>query len=211
MQHAYLVVPYAFRSILKQKKGDHMPQIEIFKPGTFSAMSGDRITFSERELAACANAYDTKVLQAPLVIGHPEHDDPAYGQVKNLIMLNNRLVAITENIEPQFAEMVRNKRFNRVSASFYTPDSKNNPKPGNYYLKHVGFLGAATPALKGLKAPAFKETETNTITVEFSEAGEISPEYLAEKAQQYQDEQAKLGRNISFIECVETVYKGVTI
>jgi len=182
-----------------------MPQIEIFKPGTFSAMSGDEITFSERELSACADAYDTKVLQAPLVIGHPEHDNPAYGQVKSLIMVKNRLIATPESIEPQFAEMVRNKRFPRVSASFYTPDSPQNPKPGNYYLKHVGFLGAAAPALKGLKAPAFKEAETDTITVEFSEASEMSPEDLAKKAQQYQDEQANLGHVIRFSECVEAV------
>jgi hypothetical protein len=31
----------------------------------------------------------------------------------------------------------------------------SNPYPDIYYLKHVGFLGAAAPAVKGLKEPAF--------------------------------------------------------
>ncbi len=51
--------------------------------------------------------------------------------------------------------MVKAGRFKSRSASFYHPDNPNNPKPGVYYLRHVGFLGAQPPAVKGLKAVEF--------------------------------------------------------
>ena len=45
------------------------------------------------------------------------------------------------------------------------PNSTNNPVPGVYYLRHVGFLGAQPPAVKGLKDVAFAEEDD---IVEFS-------------------------------------------
>ena len=63
--------------------------------------------------------------------------------------------------------MVAAGRFKKRSASFYTPDSPNNPKPGVYYLRHVGFLGAQPPAVKGLKEVAFAEDDG---VVEFTDA-----------------------------------------
>ncbi len=58
-------------------------------------------------------------------------------------------------------------RYKKVSASFYQPDSPNNPVPtGVFYLRHVGFLGAQPPAIKGLKDIAFNENEEGVI--EFS-------------------------------------------
>ncbi|OIO04834.1 MAG: hypothetical protein AUJ49_02085, partial [Desulfovibrionaceae bacterium CG1_02_65_16] len=57
-------------------------------------------------------------------------------------------------------------RFKKISASFYLPDSPANPAPGVFYLRHVGFLGAAAPAVKGLKPVAFAAGEEGV--VEFS-------------------------------------------
>jgi len=66
-----------------------------------------------------------------------------------------------------FAEMVKNGAFKKISASFYTPDSASNPVPGVFYLRHVGFLGAEPPAVKGLRAPEFSDAAEGV--VEFSE------------------------------------------
>ena len=70
--------------------------------------------------------------------------------------------------------MVRAGRFKKVSASFYTPDSPHNPVPGVYYLRHVGFLGAQPPAVKGL-APvpvnfAEGDTEEGCVSFDFAES-----------------------------------------
>lgn len=137
--------------------------IQIFKPGKHVAMSGAELSFSENDLAATAAAYDPAKYKAPIVVGHPKHDSPAYGQVAGLVIAGGRLEANPENVDEAFAEMVRAKRFTHVSASFYSPDSPQNPVPGVYYLRHVGFLGAQPPAVKGLRPPEFADNETGVV------------------------------------------------
>ena len=68
--------------------------------------------------------------------------------------------------------MVEKGRFKKISSSFYLPDSPNNPCPGNLYLRHVGFLGAMPPAVKGLRNPEFAENEQGV--VDFSDWAEAS-------------------------------------
>lgn len=136
--------------------------IQIFKPGTHTTMSGAVLNFTEADMAACAAAYDPAKHEAPIVIGHPKHDDPAYGWVHSLAFADG-LEAEPHQVDPAFAEMQAAGRFKKVSASFYTPDSPQNPVPGVYYLRHVGFLGAQPPAVKGLRSPEFAEAEEGVI------------------------------------------------
>lgn len=140
--------------------------IQIFKPGKHVAMSGAALSFSESDLAATAAAYDPAKHEAPFVIGHPKHDDPAYGWVKSLAFADG-LDAEPHQIDPAFADMVERGAFKKISASFYSPDSPSNPVPGVYYLRHVGLLGAQPPAVKGLRNPSFADAEEGV--VEFAE------------------------------------------
>jgi hypothetical protein len=135
--------------------GDGVTAIEIFRSGKHEASSGETITFSAADLAAIATGYDAKAHLAPVVVGHPRADAPAYGWIKGLRVEGDRLVAEADQVEPQFAELVKAGRFKKVSAAFYRPDDAGNPKPGAYYLRHVGFLGAQPPAIKGLKPAEF--------------------------------------------------------
>ena len=133
--------------------------LQIFKPGRHTAMSGVALAFSESDLAASAAAYDPAVFQAPIVVGHPKTDDPAYGWVSALSFADGALEASPEQVDPAFAEIVEAGRFKKISAAFYAPEAPNNPVPGVYYLRHVGFLGAAAPAAKGLRSPEFADAE----------------------------------------------------
>ena len=102
--------------------------------------------------------------EAPIVIGHPSDNAPAYGWVSGLSFDEGAgLEAEPAQVEAQFAEMVADGRFKKVSASFYTPESASNPAPGVYYLRHVGFLGAQPPAVKGLKPVAFAEDDEGVV------------------------------------------------
>jgi hypothetical protein len=118
-------------------------------------MGGQSIDFTDADLTAVAASYDTGAHEAPICIGHPQHDAPAYGWVKGIQFADGLLTVDAEDVDPAFADLVKAKRFKKVSAAFYAPDSPNNPKPGSYYLRHVGFLGAQPPAVKGLKQVAF--------------------------------------------------------
>lgn len=152
-----------------------MPEpIEIFRAGRHTTMAGETLAFSEADLAGAASAYDPKLHEAPLVVGHPAHDAPAYGWVKALQCNGGRLSVEPDQVDPAFAELVRAGRFKKVSASFYRPDASGNPKPGSWYLRHVGFLGAAAPAVKGLRPIELAGGDEGAVTVEFVDAAEQS-------------------------------------
>lgn len=141
--------------------------LQIFKPGRHTAMSGQAIEFSESDLQATVAAYDPAKHEAPIVVGHPKTDSPAYGWVQSLAFADGGIDAMPAQVNADFAEMVDAGAFKKVSASFYSPDAPQNPVPGVYYLRHVGFLGAQPPAVKGLRSPSFADTEEGV--VEFSE------------------------------------------
>lgn len=143
--------------------------IEIFRVGTHTAMGGERIAFSEADLTVAAQAYDPAKHEAPVVIGHPKHDAPAYGWVKGLTHNGGSLNARIDQVAPAFAEAVSQGQYKKVSASFYKPDSPSNPAPGGYYLRHVGFLGAQPPAVKGLAPIELSDAGDEAVTVEFGE------------------------------------------
>lgn len=146
-----------------------MKKIEIFKVGSWTSSEGQTIRFTENDLRKTAAVYDPAKFDAPLVLGHPKTDDPAYGWVKNLFYADGKLFAEADDLVPAFSEAVAKKRYKKISASFYAPNHPGNPVPGTYYLRHVGFLGAAAPAVKGLKPVAFAGTADGALTFDFAE------------------------------------------
>ncbi len=127
-------------------------------------MGGQVLSFSEADLQATVAAYDPAKHEAPLVVGHPRHDLPAYGWVRALGFSEGGLDATPAQVNTDFADMVAAGAFKKISASFYSPDAANNPVPGVYYLRHVGFWGAHAPAVKGLRSPAFADAEEGVLT-----------------------------------------------
>jgi len=146
-------------------------KLQIFKTGQHTAMSGATLNFSESDLLASAAAYDPALHEAPIVVGHPKADGPAYGWIKALSFAGNMLEADPIQVNPDFAELVASGAFKKISASFYSPDSPSNPVPGVFYLRHVGFLGAQPPAVKGMRNPAFADNEQGI--VDFNEYDDV--------------------------------------
>lgn len=149
--------------------------IEIFRPGRHIDDQGIAHHFSEADVDGMAASYNPALREAPLTVGHPKDNLPAYGWVKAVSRNAAGVLAIDpHNVEPQFAEMVAAKRFPKRSASFYPPQAPNNPTPGKWYLRHVAFLGAQPPAIAGLKDIKFSEDDAGG-AVSFSESAEPSP------------------------------------
>jgi hypothetical protein len=132
--------------------------LHIFKPGRWTTMAGEAIEFSQADLQASAAAYDPRVSKAPIVIGHPTTDAPAKGWAMAAIATERGLFVTPEKVDAAFAEEVKAGRWGAVSVKFYRPTEPTNPVPGSWYIRHVGFLGAANPAVKGLDDPAFANT-----------------------------------------------------
>lgn len=158
-----------------------MPEpIEVFRAGTHTTKSGLTLTFTDAQLSACAKAYDPAHLEAPLVIGHPENDTaPAYGWVGGVTYRDGSLWIDPVQVDPDFAEMVNAGRYKKISSAFYGPQTTGNPVPGSLYLRHVGFLGAVPPAVKGMKDAAFSGGGDGVLTFDGfgDEAGSRTLEY----------------------------------
>jgi hypothetical protein len=151
-------------------KGEIFGPIDIFRSGDWSPMGGGALSFSDAQLQQIATAYDSEKSPSPIVIGHPKIDAPAYGWIERVFVEGGKLKATIRDTVAAFAEQVRAGRYKKVSVSLYKPDASNNPKPGSWYLKHVGFLGAAAPAVAGLDPVSFADTAAGE-TVEFTMDG----------------------------------------
>ncbi len=133
-----------------------MPKwFEILKAGTFTDSAGRSHTFSETDLDAIVSGYDPAQHEAPIVIGHPKSNAPAYGWIERLKRVGDTLLAAPKALVPEFVEMVNQGLFKKRSVSLF-PDRT---------LRHVGFLGAAPPAVKGLSDVTFAQVD-ETIALE---------------------------------------------
>jgi hypothetical protein len=146
-----------------------LPQgIEIFKAGRRIDDQGRAWDITAEQVAKTAELYDPALRDAPLTVGHPESNRPAYGWVSGLQANGGTLTMNTRAVEAQFAELVRTHRVPKRSAAFYSPEHPNNPTPGHWYLRHVAFLGAQPPAVPGLKDIEFSDQATGLVC--FSES-----------------------------------------
>lgn len=147
-----------------------MKPFRIFRPGKHTASNGVQVEFTEAQLQDAVGHYNAKVYAAPLVIGHPKSEDRAYGWAETLTYEDGYVVAHPERVDPQFAELVEKGAYRNRSASWYLPDHPNNPVPGSLYPRHIGFLGAVPPALKGLGDVQFAEELHPELVVEFADS-----------------------------------------
>ena len=137
---------------------------ECFKVGDHINMAGQTMTWTGHDLEAVCMNYQRRADRAPLVIGHPASNGPAFGEVGELFSRRGRLYAVSE-VGQQLINFVREGRFKHVSASF----ERIAGWPG-WCLRHIGFLGAMPPAVKGLAPLAFAEMSQPPNTVCFSES-----------------------------------------
>lgn len=145
--------------------------MEVFREGDY----GEKGSYSRADLQAVADGYDPKEHEAPIVIGHPTINAPAFGWIERVRLVDDpQGKAILEikarDVQPEFEEMVQRGLFKKRSIAFY-----QNP----LRLRHVGFLGAAAPEVKGLKDLNFD----STTFVEFLEDTEMDEKTLTEKIQ----------------------------
>ncbi|OQY20086.1 MAG: hypothetical protein B6I36_02255 [Desulfobacteraceae bacterium 4572_35.1] len=123
--------------------------IEIFKAGEHTDSKGRKRVWTKEDLAKTVSSYNPAKHEAPAVIGHPKSNGPAFGWVEALKCVGESLMAKLKQVQPDFSEMIEAGLYKKRSASFY-PDGS---------LRHIGFLGAQPPAIKGLKDIEFNEGE----------------------------------------------------
>jgi hypothetical protein len=132
--------------------------LEIFRAGDY----GERGRWSADDLDRLAAGYNPRLQPAPVVLGHPADDAPAFGWIKRLRRAGQSLWAQLEKVDPVLESLLRAGRFRQRSVSLY----RHFPATGGPYLRHLGFLGAAAPSVKGLAPVRFAEQPS--VTIEFA-------------------------------------------
>ena len=117
--------------------------IDICRAGAWRDMQDRAVSLDtdrlDRIIAAHAAADP-----APIVVGHPEADAPAYAWVATLRRVGDRLQATLRDIAPAFREAVETGRYSGRSIALQGDT-----------LRHVGFLGGRAPAVPGLAPTRF--------------------------------------------------------
>jgi polyhydroxyalkanoate synthesis regulator phasin len=137
-----------------------MPQkikIEVFRAGSHTDSAGNVREWTEGDLDSIVSKYNPASHEAPVVIGHPKDNSPAFGWVESIERKGKTLYANLKDLSEDFVEAWKAGRYKKRSISLY-PDLA---------LRHVGFLGGMPPAVKGLTDYAFAEGDP--ISFEFME------------------------------------------
>lgn len=132
--------------------------VEVFSAGRHTDSAGRTKEFTTGDLDRIAHGYDPATHEAPAVVGHPRDNAPAFGWVEGVKREGEKLLAKFKQVVPEFEEMVKSGLFKKRSISLY-PDGT---------LRHVGWLGAQPPAVKGLKDVGFA-ADDQCSQYEFSE------------------------------------------
>lgn len=131
--------------------------IEIARTGIFTDSAGRPQEFTAADLGAIAAAYNPTLRDAPLCIGHPKDNAPAFGWVQKLKSEGEKLFASFAQVPSEVKDLVAKHHYRHVSMSLM---------PDRLTLRHIALLGAAQPAIDGLRAVELTHGE-NAICIEF--------------------------------------------
>jgi hypothetical protein len=143
-----------------------LASLHLARAGQFVDMHGSQVDLTPDLLSALAASYDPAIYQAPLVIGHPQTNSPAFGHLARLEATPDGLFGEPINVDPAFKAAVTSGRYPQRSMSYWPADHPSSPTPGQPYLRHLGVLGATPPAIPGLRGADLASDDA--ITVEFS-------------------------------------------
>lgn len=149
---------------------------EVFRTGKHTDANGVEKDWTTQDLDTIVTKFEENKPKAPCVIGHPKSNNPAYGWVEALKREGEKLFAAYKDVVPEFAEWVNKGLYPNRSISLY-PDLT---------LRHVGFLGAVPPAIKGLEEFQFAEAD-ESYTYEFSDSTDFKFRTLADVLQDLRD------------------------
>jgi hypothetical protein len=125
-------------------------EMEVFRAGDFGAKG----TWKETDLEKLARDYSPALLEAPLTLDHAR-SGPAFGWVAGLRRIGDRLVARITGVPDSLRELIRRGAYKKRSVELL----RSFKPTGRPYLRAVSLLGAASPAVPGLRDIVFAADE----------------------------------------------------
>lgn len=167
--------------------------VHAIRSGVYKDAHGRYDYYSPEDLAAIAEAYNPDLHSAPMrieklataVLGHNDPRTgsamPAFGWILAARAEGSNLF-VDVVIHETLASWIEEGFYQKISMSFYSKDDTRNPTPGVRGIRHIGFLGAEPPVVKGLDAlpmpVPFNFDSNTTMTfdkpIEFAEGEETN-------------------------------------
>lgn len=149
-----------------------MKDFAVFKTGTHTSSNGITQEYSAADIDKACRLYNEQSAEsfheAPIVIGHPQTNAPAFGWIKSFYRKGDVMYAVPKEVNKDFEEAVKNGMYKKRSISFYPSGMP----------RHIGFLGAVPPAVKGLPGVEFSEDgecyEFSDLDVQFAAQSKFS-------------------------------------
>lgn len=160
----------------------------VFVGGEQTDSSGKTQTWSDDDLDQIVTNTNARIANniyngAPLVIGHPQTDDPAFGWVESVKRIGHELYAKGAKVSELLTTGVKDGLWPNRSVRIGKSDN-------GYYLRHIGFLGAAAPAVEGMD-PVYtrhnQDTEATEGEVFDFEADVYTPNALSRMMRRMRD------------------------
>lgn len=166
-----------------QNSQEETPWVAIFRAGKYP--QGD---FDEAALDGIVSRYNpVNAHEAPISLDH-EDKGPALGWVSSLKRVGDLLYARFRQVSDDFKEKLRSGSYKKPSVEIY----KNYEGQGVPYLRAVTFLGAQSPAVKGLPQAVFLESAGQFVTVTCKDQEDI--EMAKDFAAQLEEKDNELAR-----------------
>lgn len=120
-------------------------RLPVFRTGKHTDSRGNERNWTREDLLKIVENYTSRQDDAPVVVGHPKTNSPAYGWVEKLELVGDTLYATFKDLTEEFTDWLKKKFYKYRSIAIGR----------SMDLVHVGFLGAAPPAIKGLGGTEF--------------------------------------------------------
>lgn len=115
---------------------------ELFRTGTFTDMNGQVSTWSESDIDTLVREYDSRqeADYSPVVFGHPETNSPCHGWLLKVWRDGQSMFGLMRTTRDGLLyDVIQSGNYKNVSLAL-----------GDGAIIHVGFLGAALPAVSGM-------------------------------------------------------------
>ena len=139
-----------------------MKLCQIFSAGKHTDSKGNTKEWTTDDLDKIVYQFENVHKNAPICVGHPQTNSPAYGWLDNVKRIGNGLYCTFKDVQDEFKTAVNKGLFKNRSISL---DKDLN-------IRHLAFLGGQAPAIKGLEQFCFESQENDTV-VEFSDYEDI--------------------------------------
>ena len=132
----------------------------VFKTGKHKDSNGNIKVWTTEDLDRICYQFQNIHKNVPICVGHPKTNSPAYGWINEVKRIGDNLYCSFKDVQDEFKTAFKKGLFKNRSISF---DKDLN-------IRHLAFLGAQAPAIKGLEEFCFTDFKSDEIkTYEFKD------------------------------------------